>query len=336
MRNGKTWCAALALTLGLVAVASTPAAPVLLDRPGGFQASKWLAADAQMVTVINVKTLLDSKLMKDGGLKDLKDLLKKNEQASAVLKAANIDPLKDVDAIVVSAAMGSSEKDHKALVVVRGKFDVTKASTAAADFAKKNPDELKLSKEGTIQLFEFQAKAPGNGREASMFAAFADKSTLVITPSKSGTVDAVKNGGKKAIKMNKDLDAALGKFTGKEGMAFGLVFTDEMKKAIGKLPQVADVAPKLEAITGTLNLTDAIDLGIVIGTTEAKSGTKLEAVLKQGLVVLGFMAENSDDLAGVADVLKAIKIKADKGKVNVNLKITQEMANKLKEKKSDK
>src|SRR5262249_54329452 len=157
-------------------------------------------------------------------------------------------------------------KDVKALIVVRGKFNLEKLHTAAENFAKKKPDELKVSREGAVKLYEVKPK----DSDKPLFAAFVDRHTLVMTPSKDGPLDAVHTGGKKPAAINKELRSALARFTGKESMAVALVVNDQMKKALGKVPQAAEVAPKLQSVTSQLTLTDAASLAVLINTSDNK------------------------------------------------------------------
>jgi hypothetical protein len=322
----KTWCAVLALTLAVVWALPAGAAPAPAlpgNKPGKFDTAKWLIPDAEMVAAFNVRAMLDSALVKKGGLSEIKDLIKKHEQVANLLKAANVDPLKDIDTILASSTF-SSAKDVKMLIVVRGTYNVDKAIAAAQAYSKKKPDDVKVTKEGTTQVIQFKAgKSP-------MFAAFADRSTILITPTKAATVAAVKTAGKKAVNVHKDIITALKKLTGKESMAMAMTVNDELKKALGKAPQAAEVASKIDSLYGTLVLSDAATLAFVIGTSEAKAATKLEGLLEQGQQILGFAVLNSEELAPFGDILSAIKIKADKSNVKVDLKITKAMIAKAK------
>src|SRR5262249_49873296 len=150
---------------------------------GRFEPDKWLAADAEMVMAINVRQMLDSAVMKKGSLDELKKMVNANEQLKTMLRAVELDPFRDIDAVLASGSLGTG-KDVKALVVVRGKYNLPKIHAAAAKFAKDKPDEFKLVKEGDLQLYEVK---PAGGAQ-SMFAAFVNASTLVLTPSKNGTV----------------------------------------------------------------------------------------------------------------------------------------------------
>jgi len=291
----------------------------------------WMVNDAEVVVLVNVKQMLASDIVKkEGGIEAIKGAIAGNEQAKAVFEATGIDPLKDINTILLSGT-AASPKDVKALVVVRGKFDLDKIHSAAEKFAKKHPDELKLTKSGTINLYEVK------GKDQTGYAAFVDGGALVVTTNKDATVEAVKNVGKKPAKMNKELKGAMTRFDGKESMAMALVVTEEMKKALGKLPQTAEVAPKLQTLTGTIKLTDAAATDLTINTEDAKAAAKLEVTLKQLKSLAELMVLNNEEVGPVASkVLEQVKINTTKNSVSINLKLTKDLIEKAGKKDKDK
>jgi hypothetical protein len=300
------------------------AAPAPGDKPGApVDTAKWIASDSQMVMTINIRQILESAMVKKaGGPKAITAELKKNEQVQALLKASGLDPVKDLDTILISGS-GSPGKEAKVLMVIRGRYDLDKVHTAATDFAKKNPDELKISKEGTTRLYEIK------NNDKSAFAAFADRSTLVVTQSKDSTVDAVKNLGKKAVTISKEMQAALKKFSGKESMAMAMIVTEEMKEALGKVPQAAEIAPKLKSLTGDITLTDAMNLQMLISTSDMKAAAKVLALLKQVKSLAELMVLNNEEIGPVAsEMLGALKMATEKTNVTLTLKVTQAMLDK--------
>src|SRR5262245_32553403 len=135
----KTWLALAALAL---LVAPAVSAPAPFNKVAGADSDKWLLNDAEAILVINVKQIRSAKMVKDSEA-TIKAMLKGNEQYKALTAAIGADPMKDVDNLLLSAT-GSSAKDAKFLMVVRGKFDQQKAHKALEKMAKDKPDELKL------------------------------------------------------------------------------------------------------------------------------------------------------------------------------------------------
>src|SRR5262249_3877569 len=126
MTSRKTWLGGLTLALAMLAVVPADAAPLPGHVKGRFEPEKWLAADAEMVMAINVRQMLDSPLMKKGGsLDELKKMVNANEQLKTMLKAVELDPFRDIHAVLASGSL-SMGKDVRALVVVRGKYNLPK------------------------------------------------------------------------------------------------------------------------------------------------------------------------------------------------------------------
>jgi hypothetical protein len=320
MLSRKVWPKAV-FGLSLAVVCLALAAPAGA-APEKLNLEKWLAPDADVVMAINVRQMLDSPAVKNGGLPALKDALKQNEEATTLLKEVGVDPFKDIDSVLISGKAKGKNID-KARVVVRGRFDLEKFHGAAEKYAKKDSDAIKVSKVGDVRLYELA----GDGKKS--FAAFQNKNTLVLTLTKEDTLDLVKNGGKKAVPMSKQLKAATAKVTGKESMAMALVVNDEMKDLLGKVPQTAEVAPKLQTVNATLTLTDAATLAIRINTSDAASAKKAGMLLRQFKAVAALFVMSSEDLPPVAgDLLEAIKISAERDSVIVDLKVTKEMIDK--------
>src|SRR5262249_43833652 len=93
-------CRAGLLALALVAAApAAPAAPVPAQAPVP-PLGKYLPDDTDFVAVVNVKQVVASPLFSKHFLKMAEAALK-GEQAQRFLKGAGLDPLKDVDRVLV-------------------------------------------------------------------------------------------------------------------------------------------------------------------------------------------------------------------------------------------
>jgi hypothetical protein len=317
------------LWLGALALAALWAAPAPAQAP---KLDPLVPGDAEIVVTFNVRQMLDSPLVKKHALKEMKDALQKNEQVTQALKAVGFDPFKDVNSVVFTGS--GSANANKVLAVVRGTFDPDKVHTAVAAEIEKKPGKVKILKEGATRLYEIQAE----GKPA--YAAFADKGTLVVSPSKEYTLEAVQNAGKKPAKPNKELEQALSKVSGKETLWLAVVVTDEMKKAMAKNPQTANLAPKLESVTGSVNLTENLDATFLIHTTDAKAAAELRKMINQVKPLLAVIAQNNEEVGPVVgELLNNLKITADKTTVDISLKVTDETiekATKKEEKKEEK
>jgi hypothetical protein len=311
----KTWIVVLALALVAVCSAPLSAAPLLGTKGAGDDADKWLLSKPEAVLTINVKQMLASDVIK-ANMPAIKDALDKDEAAKTVLQSIGLDPFKDIDSVLISAA-GGSAKDAKALVVIKGRFDTDKIHKALAKEAEKK-DKIELVKEGDQQLYQVKLQ------EQTVWAGFASKSVLVVTQGKESTLDAIKNGGKKSAEIGKDMKSALGKFTGKESLTFAMVITEELKKAIDRAPpQVGKAASKLETLTASVSVNDAVELNITGHTSEAKAAKQLSSNLALVKVAAGGFTEDLPPIVG--KILDEIKISAEKESVIVALKLTKAM-----------
>jgi hypothetical protein len=313
LSSSKTWLTALGLALACLGlVAPAPAAAPATDAlvPG----------DAEMIMTVNVRGLLTAPLVKKHGLEELKAALQKNAEAQKALAAAGLDPFKDVDSLTLSNSGGAG---GKVLAVLRGRYDLDKVHKVAAAQAEKKPDKLKITKEGAVQLYELMG-------DQTLYAAFADKNTLVVSPSKDSTLEAVGNVGKKPAKLNKEMQTALGKITAKDPVWWmAVVVTPEMRKMMGKNPQIGEHAAKLESITGSLTLTDAVQTFIQFHTGDDKAAAQLKIFINNLKPLLAVLAQSNEEVGPVLnEVLGNVKVTTEEGTVTVSLKVTQDMIEK--------
>jgi hypothetical protein len=317
LRIRKAGIAVLAVAL-VALVAPAGAAPLLGTKGAGDDADKWLIDNAEAVLTINIKGLLSAESVKKN-VPMLKEAIKGNEQVKGVLDATGVDLFTDIHSVLISGT-GGPAKDAKVLMVIKGNFNAGKMSAAAA----KRKDEVKIHKEGATEVYEVKIQ------DQPAYAALVSRSTLVMTHSKEATLDAVKNGGKKAAKLSKEMQGALTRFSGKETMTFAMVVSDDLKKVIARVPQLAASGSKLQTLTGSITVTDGVALNVNGNTTDAKAAKQLEGVLNVLKGTAEVAVQGMEELPPVVgEVLGAVKIGTQKESVSVNLNITKELLNKL-------
>jgi hypothetical protein len=281
---------------------------------------KHLPGDTAAVAVVNVRQLLDSPLGKKFLIERYQAALKQNEEARRMFAALNLDPLKDIDSVVVSAA---SLNPEKVLLLVHGKFDLAKLQAAAEDFAKKNPDKLKILKEDKLTVYE--AKNDKN----TAYSTFADKTTIVISPSKSLVVDITTAAGKSGAPVKKELQDLLAKADGKQAMWLAAVLPDELKKGLARNPNAGDIADKVNGFSGSVGVDKDIQGSLMIHTADAKSADSISEMLDGVKGFAKLAAGNNPDVGKLlSDVVDAVKINAEKNGVTLNVKISEEMIEK--------
>lgn len=299
--------------LGMVSLAVADTSPE--PRVVGTDDSKWLLNNAEVIFKINVRTMMNSPLMKNGGIAKMKEAIENSAEAKAMFQAAGLDVTKDVDSIVASSS-GSNPADAKMRIIVKGRFNPEKINAVIS----KNHKEIRISKEGATSLYEVPVQ------DQNLFAAFVDKNTLVMTQSKESTLEAIKMGGKKSATMNKDMKSALSKFNGKESVTMAMVVTEELKSMLAGVPRAGESAAKLQTLTAAVTLTNDVELNVRGMTSDAKAAGQLSKLL-EGLKAAAALA--GDDVPKAAlEIMDAIKIAAEKETVKIDLKVTKELIDK--------
>ncbi len=177
-----------ALVLSLLSALPALAAPAPIEGPAG-SFEKYLPDGADGVVNINVRQLLESGLVKKIGL----DKLLANEDADKTLKTLGLDPLKDIERVIIA---NDKEKGDDSYIIVQGKFDLNKLRLAADLMAKEKKDVLKIHKmehgkiyevtklEDLVKLPRQAAGAEDFLKDKSVFAVIADKGNIVLVGSK--------------------------------------------------------------------------------------------------------------------------------------------------------
>jgi hypothetical protein len=320
----KSWLSALVLILGALSATAARAADAVEIDP-------LAPSDAVILAGLNIRTLLEAPLVKKEDLEKLKAALKNNAEAMKALNATGLDPFKDIDSITLAGSGGLA--NGKLLVVARGRFDLDKIQTAAEAVAKDKPDELKILKEGPLTVYELQGKGQQAGKPG--YAAFMNNKTLVLSNSKTYTVETVQGGGKNSGKPTKEMQTALGKLTGKESLWLAMLITEEMKQGLKANPQTAAIASKLQFVTGGITLTDAMLMAFQIQTTDKMAADKVKQMIGQVKPLLQLMAQSNEEAGPILnELIENLKIESNKNNaVTISLKVTQEMAEKLKKDK---
>ncbi len=206
-----------------------------------------------LVVSINVRKLLDSGLFKKYG----SDVVAKgltSPDAKGILDATGIDPLKDIESIVVASPVEMTSK--KGVIIIKGKFDESKIKTFAEAASKKDGAfKFKTSKEGALTFHEIiPAQMPD-----PIYATFTDRSTILL----GGEKDYLQTfASGKTEKLSGKLSTLLGKLKGTEGVSAVAVMTEDLKKMLGTVPGFETIGPKIESGLVTLNVTDGVDLKV--------------------------------------------------------------------------
>jgi hypothetical protein len=327
LRSPKAWRVVLGVTLPAccLALAAPPQTGRIAPPPPASPqagADRLVPADAGILAVLDVRRTLATPLVKKYALGPLAQVLGRDDRVIRVLRAAGVDPLRDVDTITF-AASGDLPRP-RLLVVARGRFDLPRVHAAAADFARQNPEQFTATKEGGLTVYEIRA-------EKTLFAAFADATTLVLSPAKDYAVASARKAGQAPAGLNPDLRAAMARLSGRESVWLAAVVSEQMKQELKQQdPQSAGLANALESVTGGIELTDALKLALVVHTADPGAAAQLRKKIDEVLPLLTFLAAGKDQVGRLAkEAVSTVKVAVDKKGVAVTLELTEDMIQKV-------
>lgn len=278
---------------------------------------KFLPNDSEMVMGLNVKQMINSPVVKKYALDQIKIAMMGNADVQKFLKALDFDPLTDVDSMLVSAS-NLANPNNKVLIVVRGKFDQAKIQKAVEN----SQNKVKTSKEGDLTIYESEQNAN------TSFFTVMDAGTIVMSNQKAYLVDASKA---KGGKLSKPLVAALETVEGKDSMWMAVEVTEAIRKQMANNPQAKQIAPTLDAVTMSVNLTNDAGISLSVLTNNGDAATQLRMMAGQIKPILTLLSAQAGDeeIAGLLKtVIDTIKIGGEKNTVSMTAKITDEIIGK--------
>lgn len=302
----------LLVTIGVIAAPSRAA-----------ETDKLLPNDATFVVTINLKQMIASPLFKKLDDKfDIKDALKKNAEAKQAIESIGLDPLKDLDQVVLS---GSGGKQDEALILILGKFDKTKLDAAAVKAAGDDKNGLKILKEGGYTVYEMTNKKDGQ----IVYGAIADGTTIIASPKKAYVIDALeKKTGKKMSAVKKDLINLLGKADAKQSISVVVAVSQGLGGA-----DAQEITDKLNSIVGGVNITDDVKLNFDLAAKDEAGAKDVAKKIDEGLgqvkAFAGIMAAQNKQLAPVIDILGTLKVEAKGSNVNLKGEVTKDIIDQL-------
>jgi len=319
--------------LGVAVVAALLTAPARaadLDR--------YLPPDTEVLVTWNIRQVLGSQLVKKNGLEQLRDLIKSQEEVESLLKELSLDPLKDIDKLLV-AAPASGEQD-KCLVIVHGRFNLDKFKARADKAAKDNKDIFKIhqvkdGQGGQHTVYEFAVPVQGNNQP--FFAGFASRTTLLAAPSKDYLIDGLKAKDATKVRLkNKAFQDLLTHMDDQQSVSFATVGEALTKSPLAELGPVKDFLPKISAAAGGITLTGGIKMEFTLSTKQAADAKMLKEKIDEGLttatVLIGLAVMQQKELAPLLEIVKSIKPTARDSSVTLKGEVSGDTLDKLRPK----
>jgi len=272
--------------------------------------AKLVPPDADFVMVADYQKILKSEMFKKYGKGPLEEKLKEKEVKDA-LDALGLDPQKDIDTLLVTNS-GKFDESGKLFIAVQGKFNLDKIDKAA------QKEGLKVHMEGTRKVYE--TKGPN-----AAFITFPNDKTLAMSTKKDYLVQVL-DGKVQPGKNAAELKAALGKANKGDSIYAAVVLTDEMKAALKGNPQLAALAPKLNSVTASVNVTADAKIDLLINCADAGTAGQVSMQIKQFLPLMKVLLMGQEGVPPVVgQIIDAVKTGTNGSSVTISLTITDKM-----------
>jgi hypothetical protein len=278
---------------------------------------------------VNVKQILATDIVKKYALEQLKQALD-GQDAKKLLSEIGLDPLKDIDKIVVGANI-QGRNDSKYLLIVHGNFDPDKLFKAAEAQSKKDADRFGMIKDGNTTIFKYQ---PDNG-EQPIYGTVVNDKTVVAASDKKLISNALKAAaGEKKAPLKQELADLVKKMDEKASVyAVSLVkgkFDDVKLPGGGNIPidlsGLEKLLPKAETMAVAVKVGTDVNVEVTIGMKDDDAAgdmrNALDELFKQ-LKPLAALAGAAEPRAKpLTDVLATIKTGSKNKDVTITGKVT--------------
>jgi len=304
----------LPLLLVALFAASAPAAEV----------DKYLLDDTDAVLGLDVKLLLQSPLIKKNYLPLAQKQLQSNAEVQKNLKEIGLDPLRDIDRILVVHGeschrLVNSKEEFAPFVIIRGRFDTAKIHAKMAQLQQFIPTLLKVHKYGTGTLYEITV-------DKAFFLALPDRTTIVGSLFKDQVTEAL---DKAANKKKTKLQTAGMKFmieqtdnrhalwvAAKGSAAFSadtpLPTTKDKKVEKNARKKLSDSG--IDELSGGITVEEGLKAGFRVIVQDEETAKTVEEAIQTFLpqIVDGVVGKNDDKrLVPVAELLRSLTIGRD-------------------------
>jgi len=216
-----------------------------------------IPGDADLVVVANYQQLISSPLFKKHGMEPFKQVLQ-DPQLKPAFEAVGLDPLRDIDTILVCTG-GKLDGTDKLFIAVKGRFDADNIDAAARN------EKLKVHQQGGLKIYEVPIKTDDKKAPDTAFVTLTDKTTAVLATKKDYLTDVLA-GKVKPGKNAAELKAALDRANPRDTIRAALVLTDDLKAELKALPQLANHAASLQSITASVNVGGDAQIDLMINT----------------------------------------------------------------------
>jgi hypothetical protein len=304
--------------LVLLAAVGLAAALVAAPARAGQESHKYVPDDAEMITTLNFRQILESQLAKthkdkvDQAKGLLEFAVQNNVEAKRYLEALGFDLFRDFNSITVAAA--ASANPEKALIVIEGKFNAEKFAKTAEEAAKEHGDILKVNKVGNYKVWEVNPP----GQDKTLYVSLVNGSTLLATLGKQLMTDALTRAAQvNGPAFKKEVKELLK--TTSPTQSFNLVATGKAlavlaEQAAKNNPQAQMAGPilkKMAGVSAAITVGKDIDFQVGIGTESKEAADMLSGqaagILAFGKGMVAQKAKEDPKMEAALDIMKTMQ-----------------------------
>jgi len=295
---------------------------------------KLLPPDTDTVAVVNFRQIIESDIIKKYALEQIKQLLD-GQDAKQILTDLGLDPLKDVEKVVIGSVETQYKKDMqpKFLIVVHGKFDPAKLYKTAEARAKADGNKFSMVKDGDTVMFKFQ-QSEG---ETAVYGTVVNEKTVVAASEKKLITEALKAAdANKPAAVKKELAALIAKLDDKASIAVAGLLKGKLDEV--KLPAGGGLPVKLDGLEKAIQTIETMALTIKIGTDvnlDLSLGMKdenaagdmrnaLDDLFRDLKPLVQGLGEFEPRAKPLSDVLASVKITSKNKDVTLSGKVTND------------
>lgn len=303
----------------LLSLASVPPAPA--SDP--YDVERFVPSDSDMIAVANVRQVVGAPLFKKHALERVRHWLKTDPRAQ-LMALVGMDPTRDVRRLVLAGPASFAIRERW-LLVIEGRFELSKIDTGANLTARLSPDTLKIAKDEGLAIYELRNKK----RPEPIFAVLIDEKTLIVSPIKNWIHDAVlKALGRKKTQLDKELHALVGKRDPAKSLWFGGIPYDLVKNQLVGYPRLEAIFSSVRWFTGVVELNDQAQADIEVSTTNTRSAVQLRRYFEgaKAVAVLAIASNERlrQDAPLLTGIIRTFDISQENGTVKLEAALTSE------------
>lgn len=313
------------LAMALVVAAVGP------SRAADFD--KFLPKETDLVISVNIRQAFDSPLVKKYAMDAITASVKGNKEAQQAFQALGIDPLKDVDRVLIAAGL-EDMNNPKVIILTEGRFDPKKIADLMEKLAK--DDAKKFSVEKISGTTVYKIATPD--QPVPMYAAPVSTSLTVFTTTPeimSNALEAVK--GTRAPVIKKEVAELIGKMDVKASLSIVAHTKGRLDAIPLPDPEMKKLIDQILSISIDLKVEKDVSLELAIGTPGVDESKKLRELIGGGLELAKIQVKvavaQQPELQALVDLVNSMTATQKEKNVVITGKLTGEALEKSLNKK---